>query len=169
MQMTAVRYIWNAKDIVKASWSLFQHTCAASLKLSDRSHRVPALSAKNLPWRWTEIWNVNEIRKINRHPAGSGEDTSPERISDTEDWLNSNGDIDNPNVSEADYTAHIESDIEHNHGMKVPESLEQRDASAKPQVPWLIWPTLKSKRHAERVLVAVNTIEMRRNKRVKNM
>jgi hypothetical protein len=47
-QMTAVGYISNTEDIIKASWSNFQHDGSAALKLSERSHLPPALSATDL-------------------------------------------------------------------------------------------------------------------------
>jgi hypothetical protein len=48
-QMTAVGYISDTEEIVKASWSLFQHDGAAAFKLSERSSLPPPLSEKNLP------------------------------------------------------------------------------------------------------------------------
>jgi len=48
-QMTAVGYISDTEEIVKSSWSLFQHDGAAAFKLSERSPLPPALSAKDLP------------------------------------------------------------------------------------------------------------------------
>jgi hypothetical protein len=47
--MTAIGYILDTEEIVKASLSLFQHDCAAAFKLSERSPLPPALSAKDLP------------------------------------------------------------------------------------------------------------------------
>jgi hypothetical protein len=47
--MTAVGYISDTEEIVKASWSLFQHDGAAAFKLSGRLPLPPALSAKDLP------------------------------------------------------------------------------------------------------------------------
>jgi hypothetical protein len=166
-QMTAVRYISDTEEIVKASWSLFQHDGAAAFKLSERSPLPPPLSAKDLPGGRTQILNVRRIRRINRHPVESDEDSAPESISDTEDWLNWNGDLDNPNDSEDDCAADVESDMEQDNTIEDPESPEQRDVSAAPNVPGLIRPTRKSKRHAEKVLVTVNTIETRSNKGVK--
>jgi hypothetical protein len=57
-QMTAVGYILDTEDSVKASWSLFQHDGAAAFKLSERSPLPPALSAKDLPGGRTQILNV---------------------------------------------------------------------------------------------------------------
>jgi len=48
-QMTAVGYNSDTKEIVKASWSLFQHDGVAAFKLSERSPLPPPLSAKDLP------------------------------------------------------------------------------------------------------------------------
>jgi hypothetical protein len=125
------------------------------------------LSAKDLPGGRTKILNVRRIQTINHHPVESDEDSAPESISDTEDWLNRNGDLDNPNDSEDDCAADFESDMHQDNTIEDPESPQQRNVSAAPNVPRLIRPTRKSKRHAEKVLVTVNTIETRRNKGVK--
>jgi hypothetical protein len=166
-QMTAVGYISDTEEIVKASLSLFPHDRAAAFKLSERSLLPPPSSAKDLPGGRTQIVNVRRIRRINRHPVESDEASAPESISHTEDWLNWNGDLDNPNDSEDDCTADVESDMEQDNPIEDPESPEQRDVRAAPNVPGLIRPTRKSKRHAEKVLVTVNAIETRRNKGVK--
>jgi hypothetical protein len=104
-QMTAYGYILDLEEIVKASWSLFQHDGAAAFKLSERSPLLPALSAKDLPGGRTQILNVRLIWRINRHSVESDQDTAPESISDTENWLNWNGDLDNPEYSADDCTA----------------------------------------------------------------
>jgi len=108
--------------------------------------------------------NVCRIRTINRHPVESDEDSAHESISDTEDWLNWNGDFYNPNYSEEDCAADDDSDIEHNSCIEDPECPEQQDVSAAPNVPGLVRPTRKSKRQVEKVLVRVNAVETRRNK-----
>jgi len=71
--------------------------------------------------------------------------------------------LDNPNDSEEDCTADVESDIEHNNCIEDPECPEQQDVSAAPNVPGLVQPTWKSKRQAEKVFVTVNAVETRRN------
>jgi len=68
-QMTAVGYISDTEEIVKASWSLSQHDGAAAFKLSERSPLPPALSAKDLPGGRTQILNVRPIWRINSHPV----------------------------------------------------------------------------------------------------
>jgi len=163
-QMTTVGYISDTEEIVKASWSLFQPDGAAAFKLSERSPLPPALSAKDLPGGRTQIINVRRIRRINRHPVESDHDSAPESISDTDDWLNWNCDLDNPNDSEEDCAADNESDIEHNNGIEDPECPEQQDVSAAPNVPGLVRPTRKSQSQAEKVLVTVNAVETRRNR-----
>jgi len=168
-QMTAVEYISDTEEIVKASWSLFQHNGAAASKLSERSPLPPALSAKNLPGGRTQILNVRRIRRINRHPVESDEDSAPESISDTEDWLIWNGDLDNSNDSEEDCAVAEESNIEHNNGIEDPECPEQQDVSAAANVPGLVRPTRKSKKQAEKVLLMVNAVETWRNKGGKKM
>jgi len=58
MQMTAVGYISDTEEIVKASWSLFQHDGVAAFKSSERSPLAPPLSVKYLPGGRTQILNV---------------------------------------------------------------------------------------------------------------
>ena len=48
-RMTAVGYISDTDETVKASWSLFEHDCAAAFKLSERSPLPPAVFEKDLP------------------------------------------------------------------------------------------------------------------------
>jgi hypothetical protein len=165
-QMPAIGYISDMEAIVKASWPLFQQDGAAAFKLSERSPLPPRLSAKDLPGRRTQILNVRRIQRINRHPVKSDQDSAPESISDTEHWLNWNGDLHNPNDSEDDCVADFESDMEQDNTIEDAESPEQRDVTAAQNVTGLIRHTRKSKRHAEKVLVTVNAIEMRRNKGV---
>jgi hypothetical protein len=124
-QMNAIRYISDTEEIVKASWSLFQYDGVAAFKLSERSPLPQALSAEDLPGGRTQILNVRRIRRINRHPVESDEDSTPDSISDTEDWLNWNGDLDNPNDSEEDCAAGDDSHIEHNNCIDDPECPEQ--------------------------------------------
>ena len=127
----------------------------------------PPWSAKDLPGGRTQILNVRRIRRINHHPAESDENSAPVSISDTEDWRNWNGDLDNPNDSEDDCAADIESDIEQDKSIEDQECPEQRDLSTAPNVPRLIWPTRRSPRQAEQVSMTVNAIKTRRNKGVK--
>jgi len=162
-QMTAVGYILDTEEIVKASWSLYQHEGAAAFKLSERSPFTPPLSAKDLPGRRTQILNVHRIRRINRHLVQSDENSVPASISDTNDWLHWNGDLDNPTDSEENCAAGDEFDMEYNNGIEDPECPEQQDVGSAPNVPGLVWPTRKSKRQAEKLSVTVNAVETRRN------
>jgi len=65
--------------------------------------------------------------------------------------------------------ADFESAIEQENSVEEPECTEQRDVSAAPNVPRLIQPPQKSLRHAEKALMPVNAIEMRRNNGLKTM
>jgi hypothetical protein len=96
------------------------------------------LPAKDLPGGRTEILNICRICCINHHPVESDEDCTPECISDTEDWLNWNGDIDDRNDSEDDGAVDVECDIEQENSINDPECPEQQDVSAAPNVPRLI-------------------------------
>jgi len=59
--------------------------------------------------------------------------------------------------------------MEPNNGIEYPESPEEKDLSAAPNVPGLDRPTWKSQRQAEKVLVMVNAIEKGRIKEGKKM
>jgi len=166
-QMTAVGYISDTEEIIKALWSLFHHAGAAAYKFSERSPLPPPWSAKDHPGGRTQILNVRRIRRNNRHPVVTDEECTPESISDCQDWLDWNGNIDNSNAREDDCAADVETDIEQDNRIEDPECLQQREVSAAPNVPGLIRPTPQSKRQAEKVLMTVNAIEMRRNEGVK--
>jgi len=125
------------------------------------------LSAKDLPGGRTQILNVRLIRRINHHPVIGDEDSAPESISDTKDWLNWNGDIDHPNNSEVDCMADFGSDIEQDDRIEERECPEQQNVSAGPNVTGLNRPTQRSKTQAEKVLMTVNAKETRRSNRVK--
>jgi hypothetical protein len=163
-QMAAMGYNSYTEEIVIASLLLFQHNGAAACKMSEISPLPPPFSAKDLPGGRTPIVNVRRIRRLNSHPVEYDDDSVPVSISDTEDWLYWNGDLHNPNDSEADCAAEVESDMDQYNCIKHSQSPEQQDVSATPNFPGLIWPTWQSKRYDEKVLVMVNAIETRRNK-----
>jgi len=166
-QMTAVGYISDTEEIVKASRSLSHNDGAAAFQLSEWSPLPPAVTPNNLPGGRTQILNVHRIRRISCHPVKSDEDSAYESISDTEYWLNWDGDLDNPNDCKDDCAADVETDIELDNAIDFPECPEQQGVSPTSNVPWLILPTRKSMRQAEKVLVTVNAIETRRNQGVK--
>jgi len=95
----------------------------------------PPWSAKELAGGRSQVLNDCRIKRIDRHPAESDEDSTPESISDTEHWLNWNGDFDIPNESEDDCEADSESDIELDNCFEDPECPLQRDVCAASNVP----------------------------------
>jgi len=161
-QMTAVGYISDTEESVTASWSIFQHDGAAAFILSERSPLPPALSATQLAGGRIQLLNVRQIWRIDRHPADSDDDSAPESVSDTENWLNWNGDLDNPNESADDFDADNESDVELENCFDDPECPVQWDVCAAPNIPGLIRPIGKSKKRTEKGLVRVNATETRR-------
>jgi len=126
----------------------------------------PAVSAKNLPGEWTQLWTVCPMKRINRHPVESDEDSAPESIADTEDWGNRDADLDNTNDTNDDCSADIESGIEKVNAIEVPGCPEHCDGSAAHNVPGLIRHTWKLNRPAEMVLLTGNSIETRRTRRL---
>jgi len=75
--------------------------------------------------------------------------------------------LDNPNDIENDCEADDESDMELHNGIGDSETPEQRNVSAAPNVPGLIWPIRRSKKKVEKMLMMVNIMETRRNERIK--
>ena len=163
-QMTAIRYILDTEDIVRASWSNFQHNCAAAFKLSERSPLPPALSAKDLPGGQTQVLDVHRIKRINQHPTESDEHSAPESTSDSKNWLHRNGDLDNTNVSKDNCEEDDETNVEEDNGIEDRECPKHWDVSATSIVPGLIWPTLRSMKKAEKGLMTVTAMETRRRK-----
>ena len=103
------------------------------------------------------------MQRIDRHPAVCDEDRAAESILDTKNWLDRIGDLDNPNDSSENWEANNESDIQLDNGIEDPNTPEQLDVSAAPNVPRLIRPTERSKKQAEKIFLTVNTITTTRN------
>jgi len=165
--MTAIRYIWDNAEMVKASWWNFQQDGVAAFKLLVKSPLPPALSAQGIPGGPNEVLNVHQIKWINHHRAESDEYSSPEIIADTKIWFNSNGDLDNSNNSKDDAEADNEPDLEWDNRSDNSETLEPRNVSATLNVPRLIQLLRLSKMKAEMDLMNVNIMQTRRNKGIK--
>jgi len=101
----------------------------------------PELSAKDLPGGRTQILNVRQIRRIDNHAVESDEDSAPESISETENWLNRNADLYNPIDSKVDLAAGVESEVERENRIENLERPNYQYVSAAPNVPALIRPT----------------------------
>jgi hypothetical protein len=61
-QMTAIGYISDTEEIVKASWSNIHHDGAAAFKLWKKSSVPPTLFAKDLPGGRSQVLNVHGIK-----------------------------------------------------------------------------------------------------------
>ena len=155
--------------IVKASLLPFQHDGVAASSLSEWSPVPPALSSKDLSGGRIQLLNIPPIWKISWNTVTLDEDSASESISDTEDWLNWNGDLDNATNSYDDCSADFESDMKHGNVIEDPECPEQWDVSDVPNDPEMIRPMQVSSRQAENVSVMVNIFKTRRYKDVKKM
>jgi hypothetical protein len=138
--MTAVGHISPTEEIIKASWANFHHDGAAALKLSEKSPVLPALSANDLPGGRSQVLNISRIRRIDWRPAETDQDSAPDSISGTKNWLNWNEDLDNPNDSEDDWETDDESDMEQDNSSENSDTPEVQNVSATPNVPGLIRP-----------------------------
>jgi hypothetical protein len=165
--MTAVGDTSDTEKSVIACGSNFHHDGSAAFKLLEKSPVPPALSAMDLSEERTQGLNVHRIKPINCHPAETDEDSSPESISDTINWINWNGNLDNPKDSEDDCEADIESYTELGISSEISETLQLRNVSAAPNVPGLIRPIPQSKMKVQKGLLTVNMLEMMRNKGIK--
>jgi len=142
--MAALQYILAMKDILQASWSYFQHDGVAPCILSERSPLPPALSAKNLAGEQTPVSKLGKFKYINRHPAKRNDDSASDSISNTENWLDWNGELDNPNVSEDDCEGDNEFEIVSDDGINDPECQDQRNMCDTMNLLELIGSTLRS-------------------------
>jgi len=93
-------------------------------------------------------------------------DSGPESISETQNWLNWIGNLVNPNARKDDHAADVESDREQENVIEDPECLKQRDVSAALTVPRFNRPPRKSKKQAEKRFLTVNAMETEWNKRI---
>jgi hypothetical protein len=125
------------------------------------------LSAKDRPGGRTQVLNVRRIQPNDRHPAESDEDSSPESITHSKNWLNWNGDLANQNPSKDDWEVDNESDIELDNSSEVSETLEVRNVSGAPNVPGLIRHIRQATKKVETGLVTVVLMETRRTKGIK--
>jgi hypothetical protein len=71
----------------------------AVFNYSERLPLPPTFSTESLPGEQTEVFNIREIKSINRRPVESDGDCAPATILATNNWLNWNWDLDNPNDS----------------------------------------------------------------------
>jgi hypothetical protein len=86
--MTALAYISDTEEIVKAFWSNFQQDCVAECKLWERSPLPPTLSAENLAGEWTQAMNDHQMKRIHCHPVVSDVVSAPISLVPTNNWLN---------------------------------------------------------------------------------
>ena len=127
----------------------------------------PASSAKDLPGGQAQVLNVRCVKQTNCHPAKSDDECSSESISDTENCLNWNGVVDNPNNSRDTWEADNESDNKLDNSSVDSDSPEQRNVGAAPNVPRLIQPVQRAKRKVQKASMTENIMETRRNKAIK--
>jgi len=168
-QITVIGCISDTEEIAKASWSNFQHDGTAAFKLSETSPVPPTLSAMDLPGGRTQVLTICQMKRVDSHPAGGDEEIALESVSDTENWLDWNGDLDNPNASEDDWEADNESKIELFNGVRDSQTPEQLYVISTLNIPKLIRPTRRSKHRVEKVLMTLGTMERRRSKGIKKM
>jgi len=166
-QVTAVGYVYDTDEIVKELSSVIRHDGVVAFKSSGRSPLPPPFPAKDTPGGQTQIFNVRQIWGFNCYPVTSDEESAPEGMRNTEDWLNRNRDLDNRSDSEDDFTADVEPDSGQQKPIQDPEYPDERDVSATANFPRLIRARVQSKRQAQMVLMTVIAIETRRNQGLK--
>jgi hypothetical protein len=126
--MTAMGHISDMEETVKSCWSAFQHDGAAAFQLTEKSPLPPILSQIDLPEGKTKVLNIHHIRRINWHPGESDNGSAAVSNSDTKDWLNWIGDIDDPNNDELDGQANDEDEMDVSNESNVNDELEVKAA-----------------------------------------
>jgi len=162
--MTAVEYISDTTEIIKASHSKFQPDVVVAFEFSERSLLTPALPAKHHSAERTQVFDVRQIKRIDHHPAESDQGSTAVNICNTENWLNWNGDLEVPTDSKDNCKADDESNIEYGNGTMAWESPEHQVVCVAPNVAGLIRPTWRSNKQATEGLMTVSSTETRRNK-----
>jgi len=136
--------------------------------LFGNSHRTFQYELRHSVTKYLLKYNSKLLRyKYLGYTDPVTEDSPPDSISDTPNWLCLNDDLDSANDCEDNCVADFESDIERENCIDDPENPEHRDSSASPNVPGSIWPPQTSKRQAGKMLVTVNRLESSRNKGIK--
>jgi len=162
-QMTAVGYIAHTKQVIKASWSNFQHHGVAALTLSDKSPLPPAVSGKDIHGGQTPVLTVRLIKRLNHHPVTSDDDNAHESISNTEHWLNWIVDFDNPNVKEDNWDSDDMSEIALGNMFEGRDCPAHPDDNATQTVPGLIGLTRMFVNQDDNGLMTVTAMETQRN------
>ena len=135
--------------------------------MTKKSPLPPSLSHVELPGGKTKVLNVRQIRRINRYPNESDDESATETNSDTDDWLHWNGDLDDPNFNESDGEADDEFVMDVVGDFDVNEEVEELDVHAAPNIAGLIRPLRKSKLTTTLIIkqsAPVNTKETRKVK-----
>jgi len=83
---------------------------------------------------------------------------------DTENWLNWNGDLDNPNESKDNKQVDDESDVEYDNSIEDLVDSEWQNVSAAPNTSELTLPLWRLMKLTDKVLMPVDTMYTRRNK-----
>jgi len=125
--MSAVGDMSDTEEIITAQWSIVQHNGVAAFKLWETSPLPLALSEKDLCEGWTKVLNVRQMKRIDCHPAESDEDGAPESILNTDNCLDYNDVMHNPNWREDDGEADDECDEVQDNGIEDPDGPDQWD------------------------------------------
>lgn len=91
--MTAMGYISDTEETQEKSWSTFAHDGVVAFKSNEKA--LPkSLPLTEIGDGQARVRHFRRIRRIDRHPNDTDGDSGGEGHSDTEDWLNWNGDFD---------------------------------------------------------------------------
>lgn len=126
-----------------------------------------SFTSKGPPCRANPIINFRQIKTVDFHPGRSDKNSATENISDTNNWLCWSADFNGPYASEDDWDADSDSNMELDNGCENVETTEHRHTSVAPSVTGLIQPNKLWNEQAVKVLMIVNTMEMRRHKEIK--
>jgi len=137
-QITAIASISDTCGIIGVFWSYVQEDGAAAFEFSERSTMPPDWSANDPCGGQTYVFNVWWIKRINSNPTENVQNCALYSILDTENWLDWNVDMHNPNSSEDDWEVNNESDIELDKGIKDSKTAEEQNLSAVQNVSRLI-------------------------------
>jgi hypothetical protein len=154
-EMTAMGFISDTEETVNEGWSSFKHDGVAAFKASERTCGLPAsLPQTELPDGRTQILNVRRIRRINRSALESDQESTSDMDTDSEDWLNWDGDVDDLTNDESEHSAAETSENDSleqcsDFGESLPDGTENIRRPPALFVPGLVHPVRKSQRIEE--------------------
>lgn len=115
----------------------------------------------------TQLLNLHRIKQTNCNAAKSQRNIAPDSISDTKNWLDWHGVLDNIHDSEKNWEVDKQYNIEPDNGITDSQNSLQRNVSGTQNIAGMVRPTRSATNKAEQLFITVCTMQMWRIKLTK--